>query len=117
MTYEAQSQLRLGLCGILSARLALKPCFKDSKDGKQKFIYLDPMQKIMLKQWCDAHVRLKYVQAAEDTRKLGEDERLIIQRHRPLLNTDHSIHPFSVELRELKALFLRTGESRPYPST
>lgn len=39
ITYEAQSQLRLDLCGVLFESWNLKPCFKlNRKDDKKKFI-------------------------------------------------------------------------------
>jgi hypothetical protein len=116
-TYEAQSQLRLGLCGILLERLGLRPCYKSKIRGSGHFIYLDRGDKANLTAWCDRHVRLKIARLNPGTREhLDHVERSLILNCRPLLNSEHSLHPFSSKLRTLKDSFLAAGLERPYPT-
>jgi hypothetical protein len=120
LTYEAQSQLRLGLCGVLFESWNLEPCFKpNKKDARKKFIWLRPEQKARLTKWCDDNVLLEFVQASEtpvvELDHLDDDETTLIQRYLPLLNTECSNHPFTPELRRLKRAFSEDGLKRPYP--
>jgi hypothetical protein len=113
VSYQAQSQLRLGLCAVMLESWNLKPCFKvRKKDGKKKFIWLNPQQKDQLTKWCDDNVLLKVLQIPDDL--LDKEEQTIIQRHKPLLNTEHSSHPFTPVLKEMRQAFLKDGRSRPY---
>jgi hypothetical protein len=119
VSYEAQSQLRLGLCGVLHESWSLKPCFKlNKKDNNKKFIWLMPEQKARLTKWCDDNVLLKFVEVPEtsliDLDFLSDEESTLIQRHLPLLNTECSAHPFTPVLRNLKRNFLEDGITRPY---
>ncbi len=113
VSYEAQSQLRIGLCGILLESLLLKPCFKERKRGKGTFIHLDPGQKLVF----DKVVRsprglnMRRLQICPDG--ADDEETLIRQLLPPQYRTP--IHPFTPQLKKLKRTFTIAGGNRPYP--
>jgi hypothetical protein len=116
-SYEGQSPLRLGLCGILRKRMALDPYFIPKQANPSvKFVYLDGSQNDALTHWCDENVLMKYIELPRETsRSLDKDEKFQIRQLFPLLNTEHSNHPFAADLEELIKRFLEAGESRPRP--
>ncbi len=121
-SYEGQSQVRMGLCGIFLEGWRLKPCFKpNSRQPGKKFIWLNSEEKQRMTDWCDANLIVKCAPAPEAQSERGENslsaaEGFLIQHYFPLLNTDphYSHHPFTPQLKKLKDCFVTEGSKRPY---